>query len=242
MPGWTVIVLLVCAAWIGWAWACALAARAEVRGGVMSGVATLATRVYARLWQRLRVEGGEHAVHAAGLVASGRPLIIVANHTAGVDPLLIQSALPVFVRWMMMRQMMLPALSGLWDWLEIIAVGPGDPASARTALAHLKSVDERGRGGVLGVFPEGGIERPPGRLLAFQAGVGLIVKRSGAPVLLATIDGAAAPGSTLASLLLPGRARVRLLGVVEYSQSGLDAQAIADDLRARIGASLGWPA
>ncbi|MBY0262966.1 MAG: 1-acyl-sn-glycerol-3-phosphate acyltransferase [Phycisphaerales bacterium] len=216
--------------WLAFAAVCAAAHRLDVRSDVVTGLAMLAGRAHAHLFQRVRFEGLD-------LIPRGPrpfPLIVVANHTAGVDPIIVQAACPFHVRWMMMRQMMVPALDRLWDFLEIIAVGPGESQSARTALRHLKD------GGVLGIFPEGTIERPPGRLLPFQPGTGLLVQRSGAGVLLMAITGTPANASAFASILTPGRARVRVVGLIDYSTSGLDAAGIAKDLQDRLAHALGW--
>ncbi|WP_410961928.1 lysophospholipid acyltransferase family protein, partial [Salmonella sp. SAL4359] len=56
-------------------------------------------------------------------------------------------------------------------------------AAAREAVRHLQS------GGVVGIFPEGNLERPPCHILPFLPGVGLIVHRSGAPVIPVLISG-----------------------------------------------------
>ncbi len=218
--------------WLAFAAVCAAAERLDVRSDTVTGLAMLAARAHARFWLGVKYEGREHVPQGPRAF----PLIVVANHTSGVDPILVQSACPFHVRWMMMRQMMLPALDRLWDFLEIVPVGPGESQSARTGLRHLKS------GGVLGIFPEGGIERPPGRLMPFQPGTGVLVQRSGARVLLMAIQGTPANASVFLSILLPAKARVRVLGLIDYSASGLDAAGIAQDLQDRLAGALGWPA
>jgi 1-acyl-sn-glycerol-3-phosphate acyltransferase len=238
-------------AWVAWAAFVHALARItpredeQGRPDLWAGLAMLVVIVYARCVQRLRVEGREH-------VPRGRhvgPLVVVANHTAGVDPLLLQASVPFEIRWMMARDMQHDALSWLWEFTGVIGVtrldaaenggrgaGEGgrrgsDATAAREAIRHLRA------GGVVGVFPEGRIVGG-GRVGEFLPGVGLLVSRSGAKVLQAIIDGTAQTESAWSSLLRPGRARVRFLPVREYRDAG--AAEIAADLRSRLIAETGW--
>lgn len=211
----------------------ALAARALMansRRDPVYGLAELANRAYCRLVHRLRIDGRDH------LPAAG-PLLIVANHSAGVDPCLIQAAVPFHVRWMMARDMMAPALADVWEWLRVIPVSRdrADSQAARAALRALESGD------VVGIFPEGAIERPGRTLLPFLPGVGLIIKRSGAPVLPVLIDGTPDVEPAWASLWNPSRARVRFAQPISYARSALSAEQIAEDLHRRFADWAQWP-
>ena len=53
------------------------------------GIALVLIRVYARLVHRLHVDGQDHIAQADRATKDHKPLIIVANHTAGVDPIRI---------------------------------------------------------------------------------------------------------------------------------------------------------
>lgn len=188
-------------------------------------------RGYVRLWHGLRVEGRERVP----LARFPGPLVVVCNHTAGVDPLLVQSVAPFEIRWMMGKDMMAALLAGFWRWSGVIEVDRlgTDRRSAREALAHLKA------GGVLGVFPEGRLERPSRHVLPFLPGVGLIVARSGARVLPFVVDGTPEVGPAWASLIKPSRSRVRVMEPIDYQ--GMDAGAIVEDLRRRYVAWTRWP-
>lgn len=164
------------------------------------------------------------------------PLIIVSNHTGAADPLLIQAACTFEIRWMMMREMN----RGFVDWFTryariILVERDGrDMASTREALRHLRG------GGVLGIFPEGGIERPPGQLRRFQEGVGFLVQRTGAAVIPVWISGTPKVDEAIESLWRRGRARVEFDGVMRFERSDVP-DAITRAIRDRIAAMSGWP-
>lgn len=229
--------LLICAAWLLWA-VIAHALVRNPRGEPLAGLTLIALRLYARRFHRLRVEGAEHVPRTM----HPGPLIVVANHTAGVDPVLVQAAVPFEVKWMMGRDMMPAALADLWAFTGVIPVNRNgaDTTAARTAMRHLAD------GGVIGIYPEGGIERPPRTILPFQPGVGLLIKRSGAPVLQVIIDGTPNTPTAWGSLFRrsPRAARLRFLPVRDYRAPDLvhlSAAEIADDLRDRLIRQTGWP-
>jgi len=213
----------------------AVLSRAVTRGprdDVLFGVAAFVNRVYCRAIHGLRVEGIEN------LPAIGeKGLLVVANHTAGIDPLVVQAALPFYVRWLMMESMMLPLFGDLWDWLEVIPVaGNGrELASARSAMRAVAS------GAAVGIFPEGGIERPAQALQPFIPGVGLIIAKTGAPVLPVIIEGAPYTRTAWGSLFKPSRTRLRIMPVVRYRKDELKPEQIARDLEERYAAWTGWP-
>ncbi len=234
------------------------------KGDPLGGVAFSVNALYCRLWHGVRYEGLEHVPRRRSGQADGeewlpgavpesapggsggahgpdttRGLIVVANHTAGIDPLVVQNACRFYIRWMMTEEMRIGALDPFWDWVEVIFVGAdGERAGAselgavKTALGVLK------RGGALGIFPEGRIARPRGTMCGFQAGLGLLVSRSGAPVLPVVIDGTPECDTPWASLFLASRTRVRFMEPIDYR--GVKAGAIAPDLECRFAAWTGW--
>lgn len=205
--------------------------RAPGRGPVMA-VLAIVLGVFVRGFHRAGYAGREHLPRdrRAG------PLIVVANHTAGLDPALIQHPCPFFIRWLMWRQMMLPVAGPLWRWMRILPLGGSrgeDLATMREAVRELEA------GGVIGIFPEGGIERPARRLRRFRSGVGLLIARSGARVLPVVIDDTHYAPSAWGSLLVPSRPRVTFYPVIDYR--GVEPADIVTDLESRYAAWTGWP-
>ncbi len=187
-------------------------------------------RVYARLVHRTRHIGKDR------LAELPRPIIVVSNHTGAADPTLIQAGCPFEVRWMMMREMN----RGFVDWFtrygRIILVERNgrDFASTREALRHLKA------GGVIGIFPEGGIERPPETLRKFHSGVGFLVARSHATVIPVWISGTPRVDVAMESLWTRGRARVEFGPPMRF-EGVKDAAEITQQIRDRIAEMSGWP-
>lgn len=190
----------------------------DVRGDVLSGIAMLAIDGYVRAVHGLKCERRELVDLAAAAVRRGEPVIVVANHASGVDPILIQACCPFFIRWMMMREMMTPLLQPVWEWLQIIPVERNgrDTLAVRTAIRHLEL------GGVLGIFAEGGIERPYGVMMPFEPGVGLLVHKARARVLLAVVIGAPNASTAYAAVVTPSDSRVRF---VELREANMNAGA-----------------
>jgi len=213
----------------------AVFSRAVVRGprdDVLTGLVAVVGRFYCRVVHRLRIEGAEN-------IPRGRNggIVVVVNHTAGLDPVIVQAALPFFVRWLMMEKMMVPALAGLWEWLDVIPVSGGgrELSSARAAIRAV------GAGTAVGIFPEGGIERPARTLMPFIPGVGLIIAKTGAPVLPLVIDGSPVTQTAWGSLIKPSRTRVRIMPVIEYARGEMKPEQIARDLQRRYAEWTGWP-
>lgn len=207
--------------------------RLSPRHDVLAGLAMIGLKVYARLVHRLRVVGREHIPRTR---EPGR-LIVVSNHTAGVDPLLVQSICPFEITWTMAEDMRLPWAEPMWQWAGILFVDrkAGSHMAARAAMRRLEA------GGVLGIFPEGKIERPHRHILPFLHGVGMLAKRMQAPVLPIIIEGAPDTETAWQSLWTPSRARIRVMPMIHYDRK-LSPGDIAEDLRKRYLRWTGWPA
>jgi 1-acyl-sn-glycerol-3-phosphate acyltransferase len=127
------------------------------------------------------------------------PAILVSNHTAGLDPLLLQSACERLIIWMMAAEYYhMPVLRPLFRALRMIPV----QRSGRVMAAMRAALRELEQGRIVGIFPEGAIATDR-RLLPFQTGVALLAFKSGAPVYPAYIDGTQRGRDMLPSLLRP---------------------------------------
>ena len=204
------------------------------RGGgrAVLGLMKAATTPLVRLYWGARYVGFERMPTEA----PPEGLILVSNHTSGLDPVLIEHPTDFDVRWLMMKAMMVPGVRRFARWKGLIAIefGPGDRAAMREAISIVKS------GGVIGIFPEGGIARPARHIRPFMKGVGLLVARTGARVALINVSGVPERRNAFTPLLLPCRARIELIDVIDYAGER-DVSGIADDLRERMREATGWP-
>lgn len=227
------IIVLAVLALLGWV---GRAIFDNPRGDFETGVAMTVGRAYVAAVHSLRVRGRKRLAALGPEIGRSEPLIIVCNHTAGLDPVLIQTACPFFIRWLMAQDMRASVLEWFWTFWDIIFVDRErrDSGGLRTALRHLKG------GGVIGIFPEGALERPARQLMPFQPGAGLLIKKSRARVLTVTIEDTPQYDPAWASLWHLSRSRIHFREVIDYAESDLDAAGIADDLRHRFANYLGW--
>ncbi len=201
-------------------------------GDALLGWCRLASIPYTRLFQRLSVEGAELVPRSVG----PEGLIVVSTHGAGLDPVAIQAQTPIPIRWMMSAEMMEPALGWAWRRLRIIPVtfDSRDASALKTAIAHVAA------GGVLGIFPEGAIERPPRQLRPFSGGLRLILSRTNAPVLVAAIDPGLPTERAYDALYRPTYPNLRFLALVKPGPEGHGRDA-AQRIFELLKAETGWP-
>ena len=150
------------------------------------------------------------------------PAILVCNHTSGLDPLLIQSVCPRLIIWMMAKEYYdLPALRGFFELIETIPVDRGgrDLAATRAALRALAA------GRILGVFPEGRIERTH-ELMPFQTGVAMMAIKTGVPVVPAFLDGTQRNKSMRDAFLYRNHASLAFGAPVAFDRSSTSREAL----------------
>lgn len=163
-------------------------------------------------------------------------LVVVSNHTCSVDPVLIQCGCSFAIRWLMARDMMISQLDWLWDLQDIIPVSRdgSDSAPVREAIRHVR------KGGVVGIFPEARIVKPRGEIRPFLAGVGAIVARTDAPVLLVWTTDTPDVDDMKSAFFTPSRSRVQYVDLIRFKDTS-DAQQITERLRWRLSKASGWP-
>lgn len=139
---------------------------------------------------RLRIEGLD-SVPAQG------PVLVAANHVHNADPVLLATAFPRVLYFMAKRELFGNAVLGeLIRWAGAFPVDRGK--ADRAAIRHAEALLADGH--AVAMFPEGTRSRT-GRLGAGQPGAGLILLRSGVPLLPAAITGTerlpGGPGATI---------------------------------------------
>ncbi len=173
------------------------------RGDTLPAVAWLLWRVirlYAALGARARRVG-------PCTVPRGGPVILAANHTCGIDPLVILGTCPARIVSFVVEQKYyrVPVAHWFMKLDGCIPVDRDNPTKSflSGALRLLKS------GGCLGIFPQGtyvppGQPPPPAR-----PGVGALALRTGAPVIPCHISGTRHSENPFLALFHRHRVRVR---------------------------------
>ncbi|HXH64958.1 MAG TPA: lysophospholipid acyltransferase family protein [Mariprofundaceae bacterium] len=134
-------------------------------------------RLYCCLWQRLPRRQRFHLPEG--------PVILVGNHLAGVDPLLIQAAVDRPLCFLMSREYYsMRGFRWLFDMVGAIPVNPG--GANRHAL---QAVIEAVRAGqAVCLFPEGAAN-PPVPMLHVLPGAVVLAHETGAPVIPFRVTG-----------------------------------------------------
>ncbi|MAV54382.1 MAG: hypothetical protein CMJ28_00320 [Phycisphaerae bacterium] len=211
-------------------WCClrAMPGESAARGGLC-----LLARAYCRLVHRLKITGHENL--PADL--SG-PLVVISNHTGGLDPVFIQLAiLRPWVRWMMADDMRMPLLEPFLNWMGNIWVDRFHPSphALISAVRHLRS------GGAIGIFPEGRVPEPAHEIRPFLPGLGHMVMKSKARVLVAIVDGTPHTHELGQDLFTRSNSTIHIAGVMSF-EPGTTPDEASDAVRERLVQASGWPA
>ncbi|MCY2953988.1 MAG: lysophospholipid acyltransferase family protein [Planctomycetota bacterium] len=143
------------------------------------------------------------------------PAILVCNHISGLDPVVLQSACPHLVTWMMAREYYDQPL-GRWFFQRIGAI-PVD-RSGRDLAATRAAFRDLAAGHTLGIFPEGRIAPTPD-LQPFQTGVALVAIKANVPVYPACIEGSMRNLDLLEAFLYPQRITIAFGPPVLFDRS-----------------------
>ncbi len=192
----------------------------------------LVNQFYVRFFHHIQAQGTETIPR---VVFPGK-LIVVCKHQSPIDPLLVQSQCRFKIRWLMAKEYMIPSLNFIWKSAEIIPVARDgqDSAGLRVALRHLKE------GGVIGIFPEGGIKQPREAIHPFAEGVGAMIAHSKAPVLLATVDGTPQNDEMDTAMFERSHSTVRFIELIQFPED-VTKNEITEGLRRRLAEATGWP-
>lgn len=166
------------------------------------------------------------------LPASG-PAILVCNHTSGLDPFLIQAVCPRVITWMMAREFYdMPAFTWGFKLIGAIPVGRGgrDATATRAAIRALHE------GQILGIFPEGRIERERA-LMPFQTGVAMMAIKTEVPVYPACLDGTQRNKEMLQAFLESNDAQLAFGPPIEFDRSSTGREAL-DEATGRIQSAI----
>lgn len=134
------------------------------------------------------------------------PLIIVSNHQSLLDPVVLLACIPRKITFMAASYLFkIPVVAQVLRLAGAIPVHSekGDVRSFRKALGILK------QGGVIALFPEGGVSSD-GNLRPFMPGWAYLATKSGAPVLPVVVSGTRRVQPVGSFLLRPGKIKINM--------------------------------
>ncbi len=139
-----------------------------IRGPMPTGMVNVFwrfDRLYTLVWHRLRWVG-RHNVPSTG------PVILASNHTTGLDPFLIQAAVPRLVRWVMLRAYQYRIFNFIWKRIDTIAIEQdgGDVVQASREILR----GPGGPGASWGCSPKAGLQRERRGVAAVQPGIAML--------------------------------------------------------------------
>ncbi len=179
-------------------------------------------RVFMLVWHRVQWFHRER-------VPTQGPAIIAANHTAGIDPFLVQAGIIRPIRWVMVKKNHYRIMNALWKTIDPIVLEEG-----KAPIRQLKSMLEALKDGQLtGIFPEGGLQRDHRNLQPFQSGIGMIAVRSGARIVPVWITGTPVSKHMMWHFLKPSRSRV-YFGHAYLPDPNHSYEELVEDLRQRM--------
>lgn len=143
------------------------------------------------------------------------PALIVCDHTSMGDPLVLLATAGRPIRFLMAKEIYAQShLRWVFQAFRCIPVqrGKRDIRAIRMMLDGLAAKE------VIGLFPEGGLDRH--RLDTGYLGIGYLALKSGAPVIPSSIvwDGPHSVTSMLKTLLVPSKARIRYGKPLQFPQ------------------------
>lgn len=174
------------------------------------------------VWHRLTVIGRQN-------IPDTGPVILAANHTSALDPFIMQAGSRRMIRWVMLTQYQLKIAWPLWRAVQPIALDRdgGDMAKLRSIIDTLK------QGEIVGLFPEGGLQRSKRELQPMEPGIGMIAKRSKATIVPIWVHGTPLSDHMTVHLFKPSRSVVTF-GKPYKPDEKMDAKQITEDLRQRL--------
>ncbi len=136
------------------------------------------SKAIAKTFFSYRVIGAENMIEEG-------PCIIAANHCSYLDPPLVGVACKRAIHYLARKTLLdWPILGPIFPQLNVIPVDQDNPE--RSALMGIIRVVRSG--GAALIFPEGS-RSPDGNLQPAQPGIGMIVAKTGAPVVPVRISG-----------------------------------------------------
>jgi 1-acyl-sn-glycerol-3-phosphate acyltransferase len=188
-------------------------------------------RFYAHFWCRARRDG-------ICTIPREGPVILAANHTSGIDPIIIQTTtLHRLISFVVAKEYYGRPIAG-W-FMRLVGCVPIDRASPGKAFLS-SCLKKLKTGGCLGIFPQGTFVSPDQEQPEAKYGVGVLALRTGATVIPCHISGTSYRASPFAAYFTRHTVRIkygRPIDLTSFRGREKDraaAQEVSDLIMARI--------
>ncbi|NBC10655.1 MAG: MFS transporter [Planctomycetes bacterium] len=179
-------------------------------------------RLFCFVFHRVRFIGKHRVPHEGAVV-------LASNHTSALDPFALQAGLSRKVRWLMLTPYLLWPARPLWRAIEPIALDrdSSDSVKLRAVAQELR------RGEVVGIFPEGGLQRSVRQLQPFQPGAAVMARLGKAVIVPAWVEGTPVAESMLRHMFQPSHTVV-VFGEPWTPDTDAEPEAVMAELRQRM--------
>ncbi|NLS91695.1 MAG: 1-acyl-sn-glycerol-3-phosphate acyltransferase [Planctomycetaceae bacterium] len=147
-------------------------------------------------------------------IPPGQGAIIVSNHRAPVDPCFFYLCTRRVVHWMVAKEYVVhPALAWFFRTTECIPVSRGgiDTKATKIAIRYAQ------QGGLVGMFPEGRLNKTRDVLLPGRPGAALIALKAQVPVVPMYVEGSPYDTSVFSPLVMPAHVRLTVGKPIDLS-------------------------
>ncbi|MFN0018731.1 MAG: lysophospholipid acyltransferase family protein [Pirellulaceae bacterium] len=159
--------------------------------------------------------------------------IIVCNHRSSVDPFFVQTSLYRKAHWMVAKEFVEhPALGWFLKGIcECIPANRGGIDTASTKLA----IRLASQGELVGMLPEGRINRTEEFLLPARPGAALVALKAGVPIVPCYIEGSPYGGTVISPFLMTAQTRIYFGQPIETSEyaARADEEGLAAEITLR---------
>jgi len=157
------------------------------------------------------------------------PLLVISNHISALDPMIMSAACERPLRFLVAKEEFdRPAFNWLLKDAGCIPVD----RSGRVEKAFRETIRQLEKGEVVALFPHGGMHKDSDPHKPLKRGVFKLAEMMNCPIVVVRLTGIRFPGSTILSLILPGRVKLKVLNSIPAGRhlSQQDRQHLGDVL------------
>ncbi len=139
------------------------------------------------------------------------PLLLISNHISALDPLIMAAACERPLRFLVAKE---EYEKTTFNWLlKDTGCIPVD-RSGRVEKAFRETIRQLEKGEVVALFPHGGMHKDSDPHKPLKRGVFKLAEMMQCPIIPIRLTGIRFPGSTIRSLILPGRVKIQIFKTI----------------------------